>query len=99
MQCSVGVQCSPSLRTAAATAFLIYSVHFQSLFSVHPGAETHTRTEAPTVAANWTDSLAIDLLQVSVGSLCKIQFDRFSHSFNLALLCPLILPTRLLFPP
>lgn len=39
------------------------------LSPVHSGAETHTRIEAPTVAANWTDSLVIDLLQVSLGSL------------------------------
>ncbi|MED6259937.1 hypothetical protein ATANTOWER_017962, partial [Ataeniobius toweri] len=31
------------------------------------GAETHTHTEAPSVAANWTDSLAIDLLQWNNG--------------------------------
>lgn len=57
---------------------------------MHPGAETHTHTEAPTVASNWTDSLAIDLLQVSLGSVFTIPKlllpDRIFHSFNLALL-------------
>ncbi|XP_051285030.1 vigilin isoform X1 [Dicentrarchus labrax] len=40
------------------------------------GAETHTQTEAPTVAANWTDSLAIDLLQwnsgISLGTMSSV---------------------------
>lgn len=76
VQCSVGVY---SINPASVLqSFLIYSVHFHSLFfssTVHPGAQTHTHTEAPTVAANWTDSLAIDLLQVSPGSLCTVQLD------------------------
>ena len=42
---------------------------------VHPGAEPHTHTEATPVATNWTDSLAIDLLQVSLDSLCTAHTD------------------------
>jgi len=66
VQCSVGVH-----RNNRLCIFGLYSICFQSLFSppVQPGAETHTQTEAHTVAADWTASLAIDLLQVSLSSL------------------------------
>lgn len=46
------------------SALSVFSSHS---LPVHQGAEKHTHTEAPTVAANWTDSLVIDLLQVSHG--------------------------------
>lgn len=63
---------------------MIYSFYSQTLcvfflsLPVHPGAETHTHTEAPTVAANWTDFLVIDLLQVSMDPLYKTQLELIS---------------------
>lgn len=76
MQCGC-LQCLPSLR-----AVELFDLHCSLLvflfflpYPVHPGAETHTHTEAPTVAANWTDSLVIDLLQVSLGSLSTVHAD------------------------
>lgn len=67
-----------SLHAAVELYDLQFSLSVSFFFlpsPVHPGAETHTHTEAPTVAANWTDSLAIDLLQVSLGSVCAIQLE------------------------
>lgn len=69
IQTACEVQCSDAVHSNDPTC----SIH-SNLPPPHLcapiGAETHSHTEAPTVAANWTDSLAIDLLQVS--SLCKI---------------------------
>lgn len=61
----------PPCWRAVGLTVLTFSLFISS--PVCPGAETHTHTEALTVAANWTDSLAIDLLQVSpiLSSVCS----------------------------